>query len=542
MAQRNLGALGEAKLAEWAAARGISAQKVTDDRYGWDYFLEFPPTRAHTLPPYPQDREPAAISCLVQVKSTGTGDLNRPVELARWLQLIKKPLPSFFLVLDFGEDVVPRAAYLVPIDSASIHRVLRRIRELDSQGKDIAAHRMSVICNEEHRLTAPDGESLERAIRNHIGPSFVEYIRQKFTAAEKAGYDVSQYNFTFQVSAEELQGASLLECLVDLSLGLREPLPVGRAEIRDVRFGIPARVPDQEFEAGEFKIIPKSVDVVEVTLSLGIRVVRMAMEMFLPCGLPVKEMLDTGLLKVLLKSELFHFVLCESSMKIHFCCTDRERPKKLRDFYDLARVVQLFESNAKKKDDIKITIRSNSQILRQGSLGCSNMIDPGLVGLAEIIINAWEIAKHFDVQDEVELTVDILMVQEERFKILRSVLSAEAHQMKVGWFWKRSQMSRGSTRVVVPFGMEVFLGHLRGTVVFSVWGDMRRTGRKREGMIEWEVVTSETRIEAKHTSRLGEKGTLSLSATVNAIADTYSDISGVTCMLPDYYLLPPMES
>src|SRR4051795_2534936 len=138
MEQIYLGALGESTLATWATARRIFPQRVTHDQNGWDYLLEFPPPGGNTLPPYPRDREPAIISCLVQVKATSRGDLNRSISLTNWQRLITYPLPTFFLVIDFGDDEIPKVAYLVPVDSASTHQVLQRIRELDSQGEDIA--------------------------------------------------------------------------------------------------------------------------------------------------------------------------------------------------------------------------------------------------------------------------------------------------------------------------------------------------------------------------------------------------------------------
>lgn len=536
MEQTYLGALGESTLTTWATARRILPQRVTYDQNGWDYLLEFPPLWGNTLPPYPRDREPARISCLIQVKATGVGDLNRSVSLTNWQRLITYPLPAFFLVIDFGEGVVPNVAYLVPVDSAAIHQALRRIRELDSQGEDIAKHTMSIICKEEHRLEAPDGESLERAIRSHIGQSFEEYIRRKLETVETIGYESSRYQITFETLAEVLQGVSPLEYFVDLSLGLRGPLPINRAEIRDVRFGIPARLPHREFSTGEIEVIPEPVERVEVVLSRGTHVVRTTMDMFLPRGLPVEEILDAGLLKVLLKHEFFHFILCSSRMDLRFCGIENERPKKLREFYDFARVVLLFDENANRRENLRIFVRLGSQILRQGSLGFNEAMDPEIVHFAQTVLNAWEIAKHLDVQDEVELTADILMVQEERFKILRSLLSTEMiHQMKVGWFWERSQVSRSSKRVCVPFGVEVILGDLKGTVMFSVWGDVQCTGLEQEGLIQCEIVTSEKRLERTFTSRRGEEE-LSLSAAVKAIADTYDD--DITCLILEHYKLP----
>jgi hypothetical protein len=530
MEQTYLGALGENTLATWATARRILPQRVTHDQNGWDYLLEFPPSGGNTLPPCPRDREPAIISCLVQVKATSRGDLNRSVSLTNWQRLITYPLPAFFLVIDFGDDAVPKVAYLVPVDSASTHQALQRIRELDSQGEDIAKHTMRVVCKEEHRLKVPDGESLELSIRNHIGQSFEDYVRRKLEGLETIGYESSRYQITFEALAEVLQGASVLEYLVDHSLGLRGPLPISRVELRDMRFGIPARLPHQELSTGEIQIIPEPVESVEVVISRGIHVVRIKMEMFLPRGLPVEEILSAGFMKVLLKRDLFQFTLCSASINVRFCSTENENPKKLREFYDFARIALLFEESAKRKEDLRFFVRSSSRILWQGSLGFNEAVGDSNVHFAQVVLDAWEVAKHLDVQDEVDLTADILMAQEKRFKIVRSLLSAEMPQIKISWFWERS-VSRRTSRVFVPLGIEVIFGNLKGTVMFSVWGDVQCTGLEQEGLIQCEIVTSEKKLERTFTSRIEEEG-LSLSAAVKVIADTYDDF---TCLILDHY-------
>ena len=526
---RDLGALGESTLTTWAAARGINAQRVTKDSSGWDYLLEFPTRRNREFPALPRDREPASISCLVQVKATSTSKLNRPVKLDNWHRLITNTLPVFFLILDFGSADTPRRAYLVPLDATSISRALRRIRELDSRSEGIAGRSLSVICHEENRLDVPNGESLEKAILNHIGTSLEEYIQKKQKWVKTIGYESTTGSFTFKLSVESLNCASLLEYLVDLSLGLRPPLAIGPAEIRDVRFGIPAREPTQEFPAGEIEIVREPVDQAEVTLRLGTSVVRTRMDMFLPRGLG--NALKVELFKILLKGRFFHFLICPSRMSIDFHNPDFEARVRLYDLYDLARVVLLLGESARIGVGVELNIRPGEKAPIQLVLNPCGSIKPEILEFAAIVRDAWEVAKHLEVHETTELTMADLVLQKERFYLFRNLLAAEACEMKVSFFDGPGLKFEGA-RVCVPLGTEVMLGDYRGTVVVSVWGDVKRTGREEEGDLEYAVVTSEKKVERTFATRRDEEPSMSLSAAANAAAAAYND---VPCLILSQY-------
>jgi hypothetical protein len=522
---RDLGVLGESTLTTWAAARGINAQRVTKDSSGWDYLLELPSRRASEFPALPRDREPAPISCVVQVKATSTNRLNRSVKLANWLQLINNPLPAFFLILDFGSADTPRAAYLVPLDARNSSPALKRIRELDSRSEDIAGHSLSLICREENRLEIPNGESLEKAILNHTGSSLEEYIQKKLEWGKTTGYESTTGSFNFKLTTENLHGASLLEYLVDLSLGLRSSLAIGPGEIRDVRFGIPAREPLREFPSGEIEIVREPGKQVEVTLRLGTSVVRTKMDMFLPRGLG--KALTEDLLKILLKSRLFEFLICRSRMPMDFHIPDSETRVRLYDLYDLARVVLLLSESARLGAGVALNIRSDEGILMQRRLKPCVGIKPEIIELAAIIQDAWEVAKHLEIHETAELTIADLVSQKERFNLFRSLLAAEACELKVGFFDSPGLRFEG-TRVCVPLGTEVMLGDYRGTVVVSVWGDVKCTGRKEEENLEYVVVTSERKVERTFATRRDEEPSLSLNAAANGVADAYNDF---TCLI-----------
>src|SRR5260370_1345404 len=172
MARRNLGGKGGSTLNDWAQDQGIIAQKVHDDRTGWDFLLEFEiePKLGPGGTQLAMDRCHAPLSCLVQVKATTAGMASRAVSWKNCLRLAKSQLAAFLLLLRFGRGKAPKAAFLVPIDEAWVRRILERIRKADSQGRKLEGQTLTVTAGELHRIGA-NGESLERAIRAHIGPS-----------------------------------------------------------------------------------------------------------------------------------------------------------------------------------------------------------------------------------------------------------------------------------------------------------------------------------------------------------------------------------
>jgi hypothetical protein len=523
---RDLGELGELELARWAAARGISAQKVTKDRHGWDYLLEFKLPRTTGSPALPIDTASPPISCLVQVKSTSTGDLNRPVELINWLRLIKNPLPVFFLILDFGLSDTPSAAYLVPLGKYNIRRALQRIRQLDSESADLADHTLGINCRKEYMLEAPNGASLERAIRRHIGPSLEKYIQQKREWERTVGYEVGRGTFRFEVPEESLNGRSFPEAMVDLCLGLREPLDIGYAEFRDVRFNIPAREPFKEYPSGTLEIIVKPVETVEVTLQFGASVVRTKMEMFLPYGLG--NVLEMGLLKIRLKSKLFEFVDCGSRMDISIRPPESNARVRLSDFRDLASVVLLLRETGTSNEGAKITVRSSKGTVLQKTVVLCTGLRPDLIELATVVQDAWAIARHLEIEGGAEPTTEELLQQKERLSTLRKLLAGETLRSIYKAFFD-PEFLHVEERACALHPIGVILGDYIGTVMVSLWGAINPTGRSDGRRREYELITAEAKAEGAFATTRNEDHLAILRAARNAFAETNKDM---LCLLP----------
>jgi hypothetical protein len=526
--KRDLGTLGESTLVAWAAARGINAQRATNDRNGWDYLLEFPPERCGIIT-RPLDREPPSISCFVQVKARSSRNLNVSARLVNWHRMIKETLPTFFLILEFGDSDYPRSAYLIPIAEARISHALRRIREIDSQGESIARRKLGVIFGAEDRLDRPNGEAFESAVRKHIGPSFEEYLDKKRKWVSSVGYEKNHGNLIVNISVNA-HAAPLIEPLVDLSLGLVESLSINCAELHDVRFDIPARAP-LRLPEGVLEIVERPSERAEMVLAYGASVVRITMEMFIPHGLA--KILDAASLRIRLESSFFDIVVTKSSSFFRFELPDADERANLGKLVDLARVLLIFDDSARRHEEIIFALHARERLMFQNSIMLSECIDPRLRELAEVLLDAWAVAKLMDIQDRVELTTLDLMLQRSRLKAARNI-GENVGRMRIRGFISKGVLSEGAL-VKVPYGIEVLLGNYRGVVVASLWGNIRFTGRKNEGDHEFEMESSERRLENALAAKMNQEPQVDLGAAVRAIVEASSS---VPCLLLSDFAAP----
>lgn len=89
---RDVGDLGESTLRTWAIQAEITANKVEQDKTGWDFLLEFPLQSALTANfTLPLDRAPFPLRCFVQVKSTDAQPGKWSVKLDNWVRLVNSP-------------------------------------------------------------------------------------------------------------------------------------------------------------------------------------------------------------------------------------------------------------------------------------------------------------------------------------------------------------------------------------------------------------------------------------------------------------------
>ncbi|TXC73032.1 hypothetical protein FRC91_16395 [Bradymonadales bacterium TMQ1] len=232
---RDLGNLGESIFETWCHHEGPTANRVTYDKKGWDYYVEFEGygdnCRADDVP---LDLRPAEISCLIQIKSLDHTKKYCDVRLANWKRMAQSPLPAAFLVLEFDRQAAPQRAYLVPVGRDLIARTLKRLREFDPDDINTTKFNrctMRLKWSSEYQLTSCSGSAFVDAMMEFIGQDSKSFFEKKREWLDSVGYEEGWGRATFQITSE-------VDDLVDFAIGLKPELPARMTEWVDLRFGI----------------------------------------------------------------------------------------------------------------------------------------------------------------------------------------------------------------------------------------------------------------------------------------------------------------
>ena len=245
---RNIGRMGEYIFGFWCACVGLTANISIVDETGWDFFVEFPCDPSSGLP---IDMLPTPIKCQIQVKSTDGKTKKRGIEVSNLEKLIKAQMPAFFCFIEFDGKNEAQAVYLVHVGKEIIEKTLKRMRELDSQGERyrLNKHTITIKYTPDNRLPKITGESLKRAIEQHIPGTLDQYISYKNELLNTLGFEDGKGEFTFTMSGSDPVGE-----MVDLSLGLRQEVDIDKSIGSHKRFGILSENKDLSYEGASLRI------------------------------------------------------------------------------------------------------------------------------------------------------------------------------------------------------------------------------------------------------------------------------------------------
>jgi len=229
---RNIGRMGESSFKLWCDSVGLTANSSIVDERGWDFFVEFPCDSSSVLP---RDMLPTPIECKIQVKSTDRKKKRKAIEVSNLERLIKAQIPAFFCFIEFDGKNEAQAVYLVHVGKDIIEKTLKRIRELDSKGERYRLNKPRITINytESNKLTETTGQSLKRAIEEHIPGTLEGYISDKSKLLDTLGFEDGKGEFTITKSGSDPVGE-----MVYLSLGLRQEVNIDKSIGSYKRFGI----------------------------------------------------------------------------------------------------------------------------------------------------------------------------------------------------------------------------------------------------------------------------------------------------------------
>ena len=424
MQKRNVGVLGEDTLALWASQLGIVANRVQQDRKGWDNLLEFPvdlsSTRGGAL-----DTATEPPKCFVQVKSTDRRIGAYRVSVANLQRLACSPLPAFFLILEFDEQDEPQRASLVHVGPDLASRGLKRLRLISVAPAKLQPHRVheTIRISEHERLTTPAAGCFSAAMRHHVGADLHGYVERKRHWLRHAGYEKGgqQLNIEVRLPSDD---RTTQQVLVDLALGIEPNLEVLGGDVRDMRFGIPSPAPITVLPQGgalhvhrkplcKGELLVASEDGHRTTLSGDV---------YAPVGFGT--LLTQDNLKIRFQSQFIDVSLTVGqSGSITFTLrlpgSDDTCPiDELGRFCDAL----LMAARAPTPDDVTFELRFMDLAFGTGTLGGHAALDTEAVSVAQIGSNAWAVARRFDLSPVTRVTFGQLLSQEKELKLAHGML------------------------------------------------------------------------------------------------------------------------
>ncbi len=526
MSDRNLGDLGEDTLRRWASSRNITAQEPSKDRFGWDFLLEFPKEGAWGITGGISSKGdfPALIKCLVQVKATAAdpGPWSVQAKLSSCYELARTDLPAFFLLLRFGSSDVPEEGFLLPLDELLIGQIFERVQQSREAGK--AMSDLS-ICLRPTATSAPvlGGPDLEREIRAHIGGSMEEYTVRRLAWKQRVGHEDSWGQVRFEVSGPMEGGKTIEESLVDLALGLRESLPVSKVRFERMRFGL--TVGAIELEMGELAIPQEPVGQVEASFRCEGAVARLRMDVFAPVGLAA--VVDPSILKLRLASSFIQLVL---GRRLEASITMPDSQVSLRKLYELASFVSVMDLAKGRGSSVEMILSREGREIMRADIESPPGWARGLITAANVIQDAWKVARHLDIDNETEIELSELQAQAMALAVFAGLIDPGRRAIRLE-FSLDSSVSTRKKRICAPLGSVVQLGRFSGAVVVSCWGSAKRLGRKRkDGQQKFRLETTERRTE-KTVLSYGDDQLPSLAKLAHEVADTFAQDDSVICVL-----------
>lgn len=228
---RDLPVWAEARFHADCAAVGLTANRSSFDRFGWDYLVEFqrPPMAG-----VPHDEQRGAETCRVQVKSKTGGTKSVAIKLTNALHFTRQTDPCFIVLYQMAKDGRGVREFLREFDEELMAAALKRARIAERDGEP-ALNRIP--------LTIPFRPGDERtgraaaAVREAVEAKPPGHGEAKRRLADTLGYESGGIKGTIRFAASDMPA------FVEQALGLgTEFRPVDVTLVRE-RFEISAGAP-----------------------------------------------------------------------------------------------------------------------------------------------------------------------------------------------------------------------------------------------------------------------------------------------------------
>jgi hypothetical protein len=488
-----LGDLGESVLENWCAQVGIVHNKAKRDRTGWDHYLEFPYDDSNVIN-IPLDKQKDPIRCWIQVKSTDTRPGKISVKLSNWDRLIKKPEPSFFLILEFDGERDPRNAYLVHIDKDDISRVLKRQRKLGA-GNQLKQykHKIQLNYSKGYKLDNCTGEALEFAIKNYVGDDTHKYIVYKSRMIKEIGYEQEGWVFNFTAKLPKDKKIDPQEYMVDFIIGRVPHLDITDGNLYDNRFGIKYPHESEIFKGGgRLELIDRKPDgtgKLSLINSNEFKNIYIVFDVYLPRA--IKYELDKRYYKLYYKSKFIDVIFqpyANGTIKFDVNIPGYNEIHSLKDMIPMADFILLVNDCFNNNVIPDVHLYFNDNRISYGKFDNIKPFDSDVYKLAKAIKYVETIALRFKVHDRLDIKINEIVSRVDKIKRFSNILNNDDYRMKIA-FNSHSDRSEVIEKMCCPFNIRFSIGEYHILVGLALIGKAKPTGEICKEGVVYELIS-----------------------------------------------------
>jgi len=429
MSDRDVGGMAESTFEGWCKAYGITANKSLNDENGWDYFVQFPP-QGETRSKGPLDVQPPELSCLLLGTGTDRNDRSRSIKFSNWEHLVKNPLPVFFLVLEFDNQLYPENCFLIHLGENWIAKVLKKLRELPVETE---LHRKTMVVNwsAQELLANSDGSTIREAIERLIGGDMKAYITQKQRWLDTVGYEENgRYEMSVRMQGDNED--ELMKRLVDFATGISEKIPVTGITLSDRRFGISVVEKAEEFERADISMQRSPDRIVQLRFrdsSSANSVILHDAAIFNPRS--VFPFIDSKYLKIRIMTEFIDFFMLmpDNRMTITFKATPLRIPFTIGDLHLFRQIARTLIVGTQNGLVIEV-IDTDWGLIPLGRMVEGYEIPKIIRSYYSLIEDAGWLANRTDIDPHVLVSPEQLHDQHDKFRLIRALFE----QPSTIWF------------------------------------------------------------------------------------------------------------
>jgi hypothetical protein len=404
------GRIGEDELRRLCNEARLIPNRTDLDLTGWDFCVE----ELETASTAPLDCRPAALRCMVQVKTVAHLDSRPDIELVNWERMVTDSTPWFVLVVQVVNRK-PTACFLIHVGELWITRTLKRLTHLASRSEKTISGKMGLKWRPEDRVSPTDGPTFTAMLHKAVGPDPADYARQKQCLVKRLGYEDVRYRGKVRFDVTGLHE------LAEFAVRIRPELRIASAEVRRIRFGM--EIPEFEANQGilKFAAAPSPSGRATITVTRQRTGARCTLEFDLTRASDVFPGLPHEHDLMVLRHRLLEMRMSNKGTQFHFTYRLPDGLDTATPLLDIGPASEFIATLLEADADVPMQLQVNSHPPLDGHFNRLANRSEQLEMLTIPLANAWEISQRLGIED-VKCVPRDLAGQAARLGLVRAAL------------------------------------------------------------------------------------------------------------------------